>query len=174
MNWTELLKSEIECTYAPALKLMARVKPDWLDWKPERGANWMTVAQLLKHITEACGASCRAFVTEDWGLPPGVKFEDLAPEEMLPPAEKLPGVESVDAAIRALREDRILALSMIDQAGEAALDGRMLAAPWAPADERPLGWHLHQMVQHLGIHKAQLYYYLKLRGEAVNTGDLWG
>jgi hypothetical protein len=50
----------------------------------------------------------------------------------------------------------------------------MMAAPWAPGREFVLGWHLLQMVRHLDLHKAQLFYYLKLQGESVNTGDLWG
>ncbi len=40
--------------------------------------------------------------------------------------------------------------------------------------EFPLGFQLHQMVRHLDEHKAQLFYYLKLQGKPVNTGDLWG
>lgn len=174
MNWTQLLKNEIESTYATALKLLDKITPDRLEWKPGTGANWMTVSQLLKHISNACGASCRAFVTGDWGLPPGVKIEDIPPEEMLPPAEQLPGIESVESARQALLEDKILALKMIDEAGEEVLAGTMMAAPWAPDREFVLGWHLLQMVRHLDLHKAQLFYYLKLQGEAVNTGDLWG
>ncbi len=40
MNWTKLLKSEIASTYTPTSKLLDRVKPEWLNWKPESGANW--------------------------------------------------------------------------------------------------------------------------------------
>jgi hypothetical protein len=174
MNWTQLLKSEIESTYATTFKLLDKVRPESLDWRPGSGSNWMTVSQLLKHISSACGAGCQAFVTGDWGLPPGVKVEDLSPEEMLPPAEKLPGTDSVESARLALLEDKTLALRMIDQTGENELAARKLAAPWAPGREFVLGWHLLQMVRHLELHKAQLFYYLKLQGESVNTADLWG
>jgi uncharacterized damage-inducible protein DinB len=37
-----------------------------------------------------------------------------------------------------------------------------------------LGQHLLHMIQHLDRHKAQLFYYLKLQGQKVNTADLWG
>jgi uncharacterized damage-inducible protein DinB len=63
---------------------------------------------------------------------------------------------------------------MIDQAGEDDLANRSMSAPWAPGVEYPLGRHLLQMVQHLDRHKGQLFYYLKLQGKPVNTGDLWG
>lgn len=71
MNWTQFLEKEIETVYSATVKLLDKVDESNLDWKPESGANWMTVGQLLKHISEACGAGCRAFVTGDWGLPGG-------------------------------------------------------------------------------------------------------
>ncbi|MCX6629031.1 MAG: DinB family protein [Candidatus Solibacter sp.] len=169
------MKSEIESTYTTTAGLLDRVDPDSLDWKPESGDNWMTVGQLLRHIANACGAGCRGFVTGDWGLPPGVKLEDLSPEEtMLPPAEKMPGIESVAEARKLLSEDQTIALQMIDQAGENDLATREMAAPWAPGVARVLGRHLLQMVQHLEQHKGQLFYYLKLQGKPVSTVDLWG
>jgi uncharacterized damage-inducible protein DinB len=174
MNWTQLLKQEVESTYATAAKLLDRVDPESLDWKPQSGNNWMTVRQLLKHISNACGGGCKGFVSGDWGLPPGMKLEDLSPEEMLPPAEKLPGVESVEEARKLLLEDKALALQFIDQAGENDLAQKQVAAPWAPGVEFVLGRHLLMMVQHLDRHKGQLFYYLKLQGKPVNTSDLWG
>lgn len=174
MNWTQLLKSEIERTYTTTSGLMDRVDPDGLDWKPQSGGNWMTVGQLLRHITNACGAGCRGFVTGDWGLPPGVKLEELSAEEMLPPAETMPGIEGVAEARKLLSEDKAIALQMIDQAGENALATRVMAAPWAPGIAFALGWHLLQMVRHLDQHKGQLFYYLKLQGKPVNTANLWG
>lgn len=174
MNWTQLLKDEIENTYSTAASLLDKVDPDSLAWKPRSGGNWMTIGQLLKHISNACGAGCKGFVTGDWGLPAGMKLEDLPPEEMLPPAEKLPSIEGVGEARKLLSEDKALALQMIDEAGESDLANRRVAAPWAPAEEFVLGRHLLHMVQHLDRHKGQLFYYLKLQGKPVNTVDLWG
>jgi uncharacterized damage-inducible protein DinB len=174
VNWTKLLTSEIESTYATTARLLNKVDPDGLDWKPESGGNWMTVGQLLKHISNACGGACKGFVTGDWGLPAGTKLEDLSPEEMLPPAEKMPSIGSVEEAQKLLLEDKTIALNMIGQAGENDLANKEIAAPWAPGVEYALGRHLLQMVQHLDRHKGQLFYYLKLQGKPVNTADLWG
>jgi uncharacterized damage-inducible protein DinB len=174
VNWTQLLTSEIESTYATTARLLNKVDPDGLDWKPESGGNWMTVGQLLKHISNACGGACKGFVTGDWGLPAGTKLEDLSPEEMLPPAEKMPSIGSVEEAQKLLLEDKTIALNMIGQAGENDLANKEIAAPWAPGVEYALGRHLLQMVQHLDRHKGQLFYYLKLQGKPVNTADLWG
>ena len=163
-----------ENTYSTTEGLLAKVDPRSLAWKPESGVNWMTVGQLLKHISNGCGAACKGFVTGDWGLPPGMKFEDLPPEEMLPPAEKLPAIGSVEEAQKLLAEDKALALEMIEQAGENDLATKQIAAPWSPGVELVLGHQFLNMVQHLDRHKSQLFYYLKLQGRPVNTVDLWG
>ncbi|HTS08941.1 MAG TPA: DinB family protein [Candidatus Eisenbacteria bacterium] len=174
MNWTDLLRNEVETAYGTTARLLDKVDPDGLDWKPATGSNWMTVGQLIKHISNACGAGCKGFVLADWGLPAGKKLEDLSPEENLPPAEKLPTVESVDEAKKLLAEDKAIALQMIDQAGENDLATRQMAVPWEPSVSLMLGHHLLRMIQHLDRHKSQLFYYLKLQGKSVHTGDLWG
>ncbi len=174
MNWKDLLKMEMETTYRSTEKLLDKVDPDSLAWKPQTGSNWMTVGQLLRHIGEGCGMACKAFITGDWGMPEGVKIEDLTPEQMLPPAEKLPSVASVEEARTLLCADKQIALKAIEEISDDDLANRQMAAPWAPDIQYALGRHLLQMVQHLGVHKAQLFYYLKLQGKPVNTGDLWG
>ena len=174
MNWTELLKSEIETAYATTAKLMDKVDPGSLNWKPATGSNWMTIGQLLMHLSSACGAGCKGFVTGDWGLPPGMKMEDIPPEEMLPPEEKMPSIECLEQVKKLLAEDKALALEMIDRAGEKDLENRKMAAPWAPSVSKTLGGHLLMMIQHLERHKSQLFYYLKLQGKPIDTADLWG
>jgi hypothetical protein len=174
MNWTELLKTEMESAYATTAKLLDKVDSDGLAWKPESGTNWMTTGQLLKHISEACGMGCKGFVTGDWRLPPGKGWDDLKPEEMFPPAEKLPTVESVEQAKAQLEEDKDLALRIIEGAGEDDLANKQISMPWAPEKTSPLGLQLLKMVEHLERHKDQLFYYLKLQGKPVKTIDLWG
>jgi len=172
MNWTEILKAEIESTYKSAEGLIDWVDDSELSWKPTTGENWMTVGQLLRHLIDACGAPCKGFVTGDWGMPEGVDPGQLEPEEMLPPAEKLPTIDSVAEAKRLLAEDKRLALAMIAKAGEEGLTGKSVSAPWDP-QKLPLGRRLLQMITHLAQHKAQLFYYLKLQGKPVNTTHLW-
>ena len=77
MNWTELLKNEMEIAFSVTEKLIERVDNSTLGWKPATGGNWMTVGQLLKHLSESCGAGCRGFITGDWGLPEGMDMKDL-------------------------------------------------------------------------------------------------
>lgn len=173
MNWTELLKAEIQSTYTVTEGLLALVDDDTLEWKPSPGSNWMTTGQLLKHITQCCGAPLRGFITGDWGLPEGMDISELTPEEDLPPAEKLPAVQSVAEARQLLQEDKRVALEMLTACGEEGLAHKTAPAPWDPS-EMLLGHRLLQMVGHLKQHKGQLFYYLKLQGKPVNTRNLWG
>ena len=172
MTWTELLKAQAESAYASTERLIDLVDDDGLGWKPATGENWMTTGQLLRHVADACGAPCRGFVTGDWGMPDGFDPSELPPEEMLPPAEKLPTVGSVAEAKRLLAEDKAVALEMIESCGDEDLANRRVSAPWDPREEI-LGRSLLQMIGHLAGHKAQLFYYLKLQGKPVNTSHLW-
>ena len=86
MNWTELLRSEIETTYEVTENLIDLVDERKLDWKPGTGSNWMTLGQLLQHTTNACGMCFRGFVTGEWGMPEGMDPGDMSPEDMLPSA----------------------------------------------------------------------------------------
>ncbi len=174
MNWTELLNIESAASYQATEGLFTLVTDDMLAWKPETGSSWMTVGQLMFHITSACGACMKGFVTGDWGLPEGQDYEDMPEELMLPPAEKMPAVESVAQAVDMLAIDKMLAHEMVERAGEEDLEHKMQSAPWSPDIEYPLGRHLLNMVGHLESHKAQLFYYLKLKGLPVHTGNLWG
>ena len=173
MNWTELLKSEIEYTFKTTENLIELVDGDTLDWKPAAGNNWMTTGQLLMHITNSCGACIRGFVTGDWGMPDGVDLSEIPMEEMLPPAEKMPTVESLDQAKKLLAADKEIALAMLEKAGEERLNNDVTTAPWDPTEVN-LGQRLLSMVGHLTSHKNQLFYYLKLQGKPVNTQILWG
>ena len=171
MNWTELLKTEIEDMYKITNGLLDLVDDSELDWTPPTGENWMTMGQLLRHISDACGAPIRGFCTGEWGMP--AEAESASAEDMIPPAEALPTVSSVDEARRLLAADKALALDTLGEVSEERLAEEACTAPWDPT-EMTLGHRLLQMAYHLGSHKAQLFYYLKLQGKPVNTRHLWG
>jgi hypothetical protein len=173
MDWKSLLISEIESTYKVTEGLLDLVDASQLDWKPSTGSNWMTTGQLLHHLTDACGAPFRGFVTGEWGIPEGVSPDEVPPEEMLPNADRMPALDSVDQARKLLAADKQLALDMLAACSEERLSTEGTTAPWDPT-ERILGYCLLDMVEHLKSHKAQLFYYLKMQGVPVHTGHLWG
>ena len=172
MNWTELIKSELEAASKSTKGLIDLVDEDTLDWKPSTENNWMTAGQLLCHIANASGVCFRGFITGDWGFPSGADLSELTPEDMLPPAEKLPTVSSLAEAKESVAKDIDLAYDMLAQCSEEDLASKTVAAPWDPT-EKNLGNHLLNMVTHLNQHKYQLFYYLKLQGKPVNTHNLW-
>lgn len=170
---TDLLKQEANSMYRATENLFKLVDADKIDWKPETGKNWMTVGQLMQHCTNACGMCVKGFVTGDWGMPEGMKMEDMPPDQMMPPAEKMPGAKSVDEALKLLADDEKVCYENIDKAGEAELLSKTFPAPWG-GPPQTLFQHVYQMIGHLGTHKAQLFYYLKLQGKDVNTMTLYG
>jgi hypothetical protein len=163
MNWTDLLKSEMEEAYRAVDGLMDLVDEDKLDWQPESGENWMPTRQLLRHLTDACGWCCENFAEDRWEAVMSGEGD----------YEPLTSVDSVAEAKAELAKDKARAFEVVDKAGEESLGSKLVAAPWDPT-QRPLGQHLLQMVGHLHTHKAQLFYYLKLQGKPVNTFTMWG
>ncbi len=173
MNWKEFLADELEYTYAVSDSLIDKVEEKDLSWKPATGSNWMTTAQLLQHMTSACGACFKGFVTGDWGMPEGMDASDMSAEDMLPKAETMPAASSVAEAKKLLAEDKQVAFAMLEQVTEEDLENKPAPAPWDPSETK-LGPRLNGMIGHLAAHKGQLFYYLKLQGKPVDTHTLWG
>jgi len=170
MTLTEILLAEAEANYGITERLIRRVGDDELNWTPGTGKNWMTMGQLLMHLASfGCGKAVRGFVTGDWGA----TSEDSTEPDHIPPAEALPSVDTVRQALELLAADRTVTMDSIKAAGETDLLGRRVTAPWG-GPELTLLQQLLQMIAHLAQHKGQLFYYLKLMGKDVNTGDLWG
>lgn len=146
MLWTDLITSVMNETYMSTDDLMAMVDDRHLEWKPQTGSNWMTMCQLLCHITNACGLCFQGFVTGDWGSPDTM---DL----FAGPAKNQPTVGSVAAARRMLTADMELSLRMLAEAGEDRLENEILRAPWdgPGCDDRHLD-DRHLGDRHLGDH----------------------
>ena len=162
MDWVALLKSEFEDVYRSSAFLMDLVDEDKLDWKPEHGENWMSTRELLRHMTNACGWCSEQFVKDGWA-------SVMSGEAPSPPTT----VESLAEAKELLEKDREAVYALVDQVGDEELGSKKLSAPWDPT-ERPLGQHILNMASHLNVHKAQLFYYLKMQGKPVNTYTMYG
>jgi len=153
--------------YKATAGLMKLAPADKLNWRPSGTNNWMTLGQLLDHLAEATGLGMKGFITGEW--PP-------MPEEetgTLPPAEKMPSVSSVAAALDRLEADRNLTAKLLTNLSEDDFRNRMVTAPWNPTP-LPLWSQLLLMVEHQINHKAMLFAYLKMLGIPVHTGHLYG
>ncbi|MCX7834680.1 MAG: DinB family protein [bacterium] len=173
MKWRELLLDGIETNYRVAENLIKMVDDSELNWKPPLGDNWMTVGQLLYHITESCGLCFKGFVTGEWGFPADFDPSQMKEEDMLPPAESMKSVSSVSEALQLLASDKEIALSTLASCSDERLETEPAPAMWDQM-KPVLGKRLLEMILHLQQHKGQLFYYLKMMGRPVNTNHLWG
>ncbi len=172
MTLKQTLKEEGEQMYRITENLFKKVDADELEWKPATGSNWMNMGQLLLHCATACGSMFKGYLANDWSLPEGIEYPEGALTELLP-AEKLPSVNSVDQAMKLLHDDREIMRKHLEAADESELLTTSFAPPWG-GPEMSLFQHLLMSIWHLGQHKGQLFYYLKLQGKKVDTQSLWG
>lgn len=173
MKWKELLSDEITYTYGVSDHLISLVRDEELDWKPDHGSNWMSLGQLLMHMTDACGSTFEGLINGAWDIREEYAVNEMDVQQIFPHADTLPSVNSVNDARKLLSEDRKLALKSLKKCTEEELAGKYAPAPWT-RHPMILGQRLLHMVYHLDQHKGQLYYYLKLTGRSVSTCDLYG
>ncbi len=173
MSLKDVLDQELEQMYGVTEALFGLVDDSSLEWKPSTGSNWMSTGQLLMHCATACGSMFRGYISNDWSLPEGYEMPEGDQFEGLPPAEVLPAVESVDDALQMLHRDQAMALENLVKVDESQLLSHSFSPPWG-GPEMNLFRHLLMSIWHLGQHKGQLFYYLKLQGKDVDTHSLWG
>ncbi|MBT8400717.1 MAG: DinB family protein [Rhodothermia bacterium] len=173
MTLKEVLRLELEQMYSVTEALFELVDDGSLDWKPSTGSNWMNTGQLIMHCATACGSMFRGYISNDWSPPEGYEMPEGSEFEGLPPAEALPSAASVDNAMGMLKRDRKTALENLEKVDESRLLSHSFAPPWG-GPEMTLFQHLLMSIWHLGQHKGQLFYYLKLQGQDVDTHSLWG
>ena len=122
MNWSELLKAEVEATYHATEGLMDLVDEESFDWRPQTGENWLPVSKLLMHITWACGCCMKGFVTGDWSTPEDAYHPPPEESEGMLSAERMPACDSLEQARRMLAEDK----QRVTSQGEVDADGNYL------------------------------------------------
>lgn len=172
MTLKAVLRQELEQMFRITESLFELVDDSDLDWKPPTGSNWMSTGQLLLHCATACGSMYKGFISDDWTPPDGVEMPE-GEFEGLPPAEALPTAKSVSQAADMLHRDRDIAFEELENVKEDDLLSRTFPPPWG-GPEMSLFQHLFMSIWHLGQHKGQLFYYLKLQGKSVDTFRLWG
>lgn len=143
--------------------LMKLTPEEKLDFKPMDGV--MTIAQVLKHLAGSLGASLSMAVHNSW--------PDIPEEEMLPPAEKFPKSNSVEEAIKEIDQDWELLKEEFGKISEKKFNESKINVPWMPYPQSFLEYMM-QAQEHLSNHRMQLFIWLKLSGEQLNTGHLYG
>ena len=162
MTRKEYLKF-IEGTYKAARGLIQLTPDNKLDFKPKEGL--MTIAQVLKHLTTCLGASLSPAITNSW--------PEIPEEEMLPTAEKMPKSKSSAEALKEFDQDWELLKQEFEKITDGEFNQNKINVPWMPFPMTLLEYMM-QAMEHLSNHRMQLFIWLKLSGEDLNTGHLYG
>jgi len=134
-----------------------------LDFKPMDGL--MTIGQVIKHLTDALGASFSMAIHNSW--------PDIPEEDMLPPAEKLPKSNSIEEAMNEIDQDWELLKEELGKISDEIFNEKKINVPWVPFPMTLLEYMM-QAMEHVSNHRMQLFIWLKLSGEKLNTGHLYG
>jgi hypothetical protein len=148
--------------YKPAETLIRMVPADKLDWRP--GPSFMSLGQLISHLTEPLADGVQCLVTNQWPFTPEQMVEGMKMENM-------PSC-GVEQAVERLQKDKAALREVLASLSEEEFTQKIVSAPW--------GWQgkLEKMAvlfrEHFTNHKMQLFTYLKLLGLPVNTETLYG
>jgi hypothetical protein len=144
--------------YRPTESLLKMVPAEKLDWKP--GPSFMTLGQLIYHLSGGIGAELGMLITNSWPKP----------EEMEEAMHKMPAC-TVQEALERLEKDKKDLHEVLTGVSEEDFANKIVSVPW--------GWKssLELMAlnfrDHFVNHKMQLFTYLKLLGFPVNTNTLY-
>jgi len=149
-----------ESLYRPTVKLISLAPAGKLEWKPGQG-NYMNLGQLLHHLSTCPGGLVMAVNN---AFPPSEAFQKFVQED-------LKNTKTPEVAGRELSRGWDEAKAALSRLSEADFRGKMVAVPWGPP--MPLWRTCLGMAEHWANHKYQLFFYLKLLGQPVNTMTLY-
>jgi uncharacterized damage-inducible protein DinB len=153
----------IEGTYKAARGLIQLTPDNKLDFKPKDGL--MTIAQVLKHLASSLGASLSMAVNNSW--------PEIPEGEMLPPAGKMPKSNSAAEALKEIDQDWELLKQEFEKITDGEFNQNKVNVPWMPFPMTLIEFMM-QAMEHLSNHRMQLFIWLKLSGEDLNTAHLYG
>ncbi len=144
----------------PTAKLISMAPAGKLDWKPAKG-DYMNLGQLLHHLSTCPGAFVAAVNN---AFPPADAFQKFVRED-------LKNTKTPEVAGREVSRGWDEAKAALTGVSPADFQARMVAVPWG--SPMPLWRTCLGMAEHWVNHKYQLFFYLKLLGEPVNTMTLY-
>jgi hypothetical protein len=155
-----LFLSKLEEQIERTQHLIALIPPDKLEWKPQPDS--LRVCDLLGHLLECLAGFCATlYAVSSDRLAHFAHLREL-------PVNHCCGIEEAS--------ERIRDYGLHIREGFALLDdddfARRVATVFVPAGEAVMTLLLGNL-EHLVNHKYQLFFYLKLLGAGVKTGDLY-
>ncbi len=144
----------------PSAKLISLAPAGKLDWKPAQG-DYMSLGQLLHHLSTCPGGFVMAVNN---AFPSSDAFQKFIQED-------LKNSKTPEVAGRELSRGWDEAKAALGAVSAAEFQARMVSVPWGPP--MPLWRTCLGMAEHWVNHKYQLFLYLKLLGQPVNTMTLY-
>jgi hypothetical protein len=146
--------------YRPAKSLIEMVPADKLGWAP--GAKFMTLGQLIFHLSPGLGDGIRSLHTGQWPT------EEEMIKEMK--QENLPSC-GVAEALKKLEGDKAVLREALAAVSERDFSDKVVSVPWSMKGKFEILALL--FLEHFTNHKMQLFTYLKLLDLPVNTQTLY-
>ncbi len=153
----------VENIYQATRKLIMLTPEEKFNFKPMEGV--FTIDQLLHHCSGCLGGMAYQAYHD--------AFPDIPPENMLPPAETYLRVSSVNEAVEKIDKDFQLMKDEFGKMTEDEFNTKMIKPPWMPF-EIPFAAFMMQAFEHLSNHRMQLFLWLRLSEEKINTAHLYG
>lgn len=145
--------------FGPVEGMLKMVPADKLDWKP--AANFMSMGELICHLSEGIGAELRMLITNSWPKP----------EEMSEAMKGKMPTCNVEQALAKLEKDKTTLREVLAGVTEEEFAGKVVSTPWGMSGK--LETMAFEFKEHFTNHKMQLFTYLKLLGLPVNTQTLY-
>jgi hypothetical protein len=147
--------------YRPAETLIRLAPADKLDWRP--APNFMSLGQLICHLSEGLGDGLRLLVTGEW---PSMEEMDKGMR-----LENLPAC-SAAAGLARLEKDNVTLRDALAGIRSEDFAQKVVSVPWgAQGKIEKMALYFRE---HFTNHKQQLFTYLKLLGLPVDTTTLYG
>lgn len=146
--------------YRPGAKLIGMVPADRLDWRP--GPTFMSLGQVICHLGLGLGGAIELLLNGNW--PQGEEMEKGMKLENLPSC-------GVPEALEKLEKDKEVLRKALEGVSEEDFANRVVTVPWGmkgTVERMSIAF-----LEHFTNHKMQLFTYLKLLGQPVNTETLY-
>ena len=152
-----------EGLYRASRVLIELTKDELLAFRPQEGM--MSIGQVIKHMVGCLGEGMDLGLKQDWPY--------TSDDEMLPSAEKMATITSAEQAVKDIDADWALCQKIFESITDGEFNQNKLEVPWMPFP-MTVRQYMMQSAEHLSNHRMQLFTHLKLAGEKLHTGHLYG
>ncbi|MFH1861982.1 MAG: DinB family protein [bacterium] len=152
--------AEYDNELRPLRNLVQKTEGTDLNWRPR--VDMMSTGQVIYHITEGIAEGLRCLLTGNW---------PFTAETMLPTVDQIKSVVSVKEGLAALEKDRTETEQVLQELSDQEFASKYVETPWGYNGNM---WRISLFfLEHMKMHKMQLFLYLRIQGLPISTMDLY-